>query len=123
MLVRMRTANIRDLRWWSRVLYQLDESTAISLSWHCSASIRTGKTWFPSVCRLLDLRRCLLNIASKHYKKFAAMASPQMDKLSREKRVLGLERASKGLQKKLGENFEAGMIPAIADELLRLQDT
>lgn len=50
------------------------------------------------------------------------MASPQMSKLTREKLVLGLERASKGLQKRLGESFEVAMIPAVADELLRLQD-
>jgi len=50
------------------------------------------------------------------------MVSPQMNKLTREKLLMGLERASKGLKKRLGESFEAAMIPAVADELLRLQD-
>lgn len=45
-----------------------------------------------------------------------------MGKYSREKLVLGLERASRGLKKKLVESFEAAMIPAVADEPLRLQD-
>lgn len=33
------------------------------------------------------------------------MASPKMDKFSHKKLLLGLERASKGLKKKLGESF------------------
>jgi len=45
------------------------------------------------------------------------MVSPQMNKLTREKLLMGLERASKGLKKRLGDSFEAAMIPAVADEL------
>ncbi|XP_063611225.1 eukaryotic peptide chain release factor subunit 1-like [Penaeus indicus] len=45
------------------------------------------------------------------------LAKPKQ--LSREKLVLGLERPSKGLKKKLGESFEAAMILGVADELLR----
>lgn len=50
------------------------------------------------------------------------MTSPQMKSLTREKFVLGLERASKGPRKRLGGSFEVAIIPAVAVELLRLQD-
>lgn len=45
-----------------------------------------------------------------------------MKSLTREKLVFGLERASKGLRKRLGASFEVAIIPAVAAELLRLQD-
>lgn len=48
------------------------------------------------------------------------MALPIMDKPICEKLVLGLERASNGLMKNLGESFEVTIISGGADEIIRL---